>query len=262
MSFSIDHAVIFVEDLQKATRDFTKLGFQVLEGGTHAGGLTQNALIAFADGNYLELLAFTFSSAFDALAGLAAGGFLPWVLKGRTALDRRFLPLGARGEGLHDFALTAANIESAKTLANDSGLRLSGPYPGKRVRPDGTTVEWALAIPSDAALPFLIEDVTDRGLRVPTGDDTTHPNGVSGIANVIVPVDHLESAVNRYGLLLRQEPQRAARTAEFAFPRGKVTLADKTGEDDRPWLELWGPEQQVRKTLAKSRCHGTKIVLV
>ena len=262
MSFSIDHAVIFVEDLPKATRDFTKLGFQVLEGGTHAGGLTHNALIVFADGSYLELLAFSFPSAFDALADLAGNGFLPWVLKGRTALDRRFLPLGARGEGLHDFALSTVNIESVTTLANDSGLRLAGPYTGKRVRTDGVTLAWALAIPTDPVLPFLIEDVTDRALRVPTGDAATHANGVAGIANVIVPVDHLESAVNRYGLLLRQEPQRTSKTAEFTFPRGKITLTIRATADDRPSLELGSHEQRARKTLAKSRCHGAKIVLV
>ncbi len=262
MSSSLDHAVIFVEDLKKATRDFTKLGFQVLEGGTHAGGLTHNALIVFADGSYLELLAFTFPSAFDALADLAANGFLPWVLKGRTALDKRFLPLGALGEGLHDFALSVVNIESALTLANDSGLRLSGPYPGKRVRPDGEVLQWALAIPSDPVLPFLIEDVTDRVLRVPAGDATTHPNGVTGIATVIVPVDHLDSAINRSGLLLRQEPRRTSNGAEFDLTRGSITLSVKTGAGDRPWLELRGYQQRERKTLAKSRCHGTKIVLM
>ena len=262
MSLLLDHAVIFVEDLKKATRDFSKLGFRVLEGGTHAGGLTHNALIAFADGSYLELLAFTFPSAFDALSRLAANGFLPWILKGRTALDRRFLPLGARGEGLHDFALSAANIEGVIGLANDSGLRLSGPYPGQRMRTDGTALQWALAIPTDPLLPFLIEDMTDRALRVPAGDAATHANGVTGIANVIIPVDRLESAVNRYGLLLRQEPQQTRNAAVFESPRGKITLTTKAGADDRPWLELHGDEKRPRKTLAKGRCHGTTIVLV
>ena len=38
--FGFDHAVIFVSDLRRASDDFTALGFQVVSGGVHAGGLT------------------------------------------------------------------------------------------------------------------------------------------------------------------------------------------------------------------------------
>ena len=53
----LDHVVIAVRDLAGASADFRSLGFTVVRGGTHPGGWTHNALIAFSDGSYLELLA-------------------------------------------------------------------------------------------------------------------------------------------------------------------------------------------------------------
>ncbi len=54
----IDHVVILVKDLAQATADYTELGFTVVPGGEHSDGASHNALIAFADGSYIELFAF------------------------------------------------------------------------------------------------------------------------------------------------------------------------------------------------------------
>ncbi len=53
---AVDHIVIMVPDLNAAIRDYTELGFTVIPGGSHPAG-THNALIAFADGAYIELIA-------------------------------------------------------------------------------------------------------------------------------------------------------------------------------------------------------------
>ena len=53
----IDHIVIAVPDLAVASRNYEALGFTVVPGGRHPVG-THNALIAFADGAYIELIAF------------------------------------------------------------------------------------------------------------------------------------------------------------------------------------------------------------
>src|SRR3989442_1649074 len=53
----IDHIVIAVVDLAVASRNYEGLGFTVVPGGRHPVG-THNALIAFADGAYIELIAF------------------------------------------------------------------------------------------------------------------------------------------------------------------------------------------------------------
>src|SRR5204862_6781240 len=53
----IDHLVVAVPDLDVARKSYEALGFTVVPGGRHPIG-THNALIAFADGAYLELIAF------------------------------------------------------------------------------------------------------------------------------------------------------------------------------------------------------------
>src|SRR5690348_14168851 len=58
MISSIDHVVILVHNLEDAVRDYTALGFTVVPGGEHADGRSANALIAFSDGSYVELIAF------------------------------------------------------------------------------------------------------------------------------------------------------------------------------------------------------------
>ncbi|MBI3636582.1 MAG: VOC family protein, partial [Candidatus Rokubacteria bacterium] len=57
MLTGIDHIVIAVPNLENAVKDYGALGFTVVEGGRHPVG-TYNALIAFADGSYVELIAF------------------------------------------------------------------------------------------------------------------------------------------------------------------------------------------------------------
>ena len=58
MPSMIDHIVIVDRDLDEMVRQAESLGFTVVPGGEHAGGMTHNALIAFADGSYIELIAF------------------------------------------------------------------------------------------------------------------------------------------------------------------------------------------------------------
>ena len=216
VTFSIDHAVIFVEDLNEATADFERVGFRVTPGGTHAGGLTKNALIALADGTYLELLAFTVPVTPKNCAQLMG--------EQRTAMDRRFLPRGAEGEGFRDFALGTIRLRDAIDSANASGLLVEGPFPGRRVRPDGTEVAWLLGCPRDPELPFLIEDTTNRDLRVPGGKATRHPNGVIGLSEIVVHVDDFDGAVDRYGRLLRSQADKTEDAAVFHLDNGHITL--------------------------------------
>ena len=57
MISSIDHVVILVEDLDAGIRQYRDMGFTVVPGGKHPR-FTHNALVSFADGSYLELIAF------------------------------------------------------------------------------------------------------------------------------------------------------------------------------------------------------------
>ena len=220
MKFSIDHAVIFVEDLNEARADFERVGFRVTPGGTHAGGLTKNALIPLADGSYLELLAFNIPETHRHLPHAEA----LMAISGTTPMDHRFLPRGAQGEGFRDLALGTVGLRDLVDNARAAGFEIEGPVPGRRVRPDGKEVSWEVAFPKDAGLPFLIEDVTDRGLRVPSGDATRHPNGVTGIGEVVVQVNQLAQTVKRYGELLGLDGQVEIQTAKFQLSDAVITI--------------------------------------
>ena len=88
---------------------------------------------------------------------------------------------------------------------------------GGRLRPDGVRVAWRLARLNAAGterLPFVIEDITGRELRVPQGDNVVHRNGVTGIAGFTVAVSALAAAEPLYQGLLG-EPQAQRDTPRF-----------------------------------------------
>lgn len=179
MALSLDHIVILVSDLATATADYTTLGFTVTPGGEHQDGSTHNALVAFADGCYLELIAFKRPSP----------GHFWW----------RHV---AQGGGMIDFALVPDDIRAVIEGAASRGLPLHGPMPGGRLRPDGERLEWQSGRASSADLPFLCADVTPRSLRVPHGPASVHPNGVEGVRQLVVAVADLETSLQRYDALL------------------------------------------------------------
>ena len=159
----LDHVVLVVLDLERAIAEWRGRGFIVTPGGEHAGGLTHNALVGFTDGSYVELIAFHDVA--------AARGRHQWQ------------PIAERGGGWADFALLSDDlVGDAKMLG---ALVAKQPEDGGRTRPDGVALKWRTARLT-APLPFLIEDVSDRELRVPSGVAAAHANGIAGIVRVVV----------------------------------------------------------------------------
>lgn len=179
----IDHIVILVHDLVQAQVDYSGLGFTVVPGGEHTGGATHNALVAFADGSYLELIAFK-----------------------RDEPGHRWWERREQGGGLVDFALWPGDITGDIAAANERGAGYEGPVPGGRLRPDGVQVDWQLGLPPSADLPFMCYDVTPREHRVPSGAATQHANGALGVGCVTVAARDLGESVARYGALLGNPP--------------------------------------------------------
>jgi len=180
VSLSLDHVVLLVDDLKKATADFRSLGFTVVNGGDHSGGATHNALVIFEDGTYLELIAYK-----------------------RPAPEARWWQAGARsGEGLVDYALLPDNISNVIEEAGRRGLALDGPNEGARQRPDGVRLEWQTSRAATTDVPFLCGDITPRDRRVPEGDVRRHANGTVAIVAVTVAVTNLTVSAQRYGALL------------------------------------------------------------
>ena len=172
VNWRLDHIVIAVRNLADATADYERMGFTVVRGGTHPGGWTHNALIGLPDGAYLELLAPTdvrFLHDADALSA------------------RNFLFALAPGEGVVGLSLATDDLNTAVAAMQGRGLAIEAPRPGGRTRPDGVRLEWRIAMQERAMLPFFIQDVTPRCLRMP-GEPAMvrHANQVTGIAEVVI----------------------------------------------------------------------------
>lgn len=198
---AIDHLVILVEDLAEAVEDYEALGFHVAPGGEHTDGATHNALVSFADGTYLELLAFR-----------------------REAPEHRWWRHSAAGEGLIDFALLPGAITADVAAARARGLPMVGPFPGGRERPDGVRLEWQTALAEAPELPFLCGDVTARELRVP--HPARHGNGATGIFRVTVAVRDVEASAARYAALLGQGPLVEPGRRLFKLGAGYIALQE------------------------------------
>ena len=185
----IDHVVIVVDDLDRAIAGFDALGFTVVRGGRHPGLGTHNALIAFADGAYFELIAF----------------LVP-------ASTHRWFTAAVKGGGLTDFCMQTDDLEADAASFKRAGAAISEPFAMERQRPDGYRLNWVLAVaepPSAGAVPFLIRDITPRDERVPR--DRAHRNGATGIRTLTVAVENAAAARRFYQCLLDAHGQELRR---------------------------------------------------
>ena len=191
----LDHVVLVVLDLDAAVAEHRKRGFTVTPGGEHAGGLTHNALVGFQDGSYLELIAFHDVA--------AASGKHSWA------------PVAERGGGWADFALLSNDI--AQDVAALVSLVARPPEDGGRTRPDGVAVSWRV-VRLEKPLPFLIEDLSARDLRVPHGAAALHANGTTGVASIVLGATDPARVAERY-----------ARLRERGAPEVEVRGTDRDG---------------------------------
>jgi catechol 2,3-dioxygenase-like lactoylglutathione lyase family enzyme len=208
----IDHVVIVVKNLSQTIRDYEQLGFTVIIGGEHAHRGSHNALILFQDGSYVELIAFRHEP---------------------RVKDNCWWDFLQTGEGLVDYALLSDNLAAELERLRARGLNVTDPMDGGRARPDGIRVAWRIGrVDGGEAghLPFLIDDATDRELRVPIGDTAVHPNGVIGIERVTVAVPSVAVASPIYQTLLSDAGTTDA-AAEFSAGRHVIQLADPQAPD-------------------------------
>lgn len=210
-----DHAVIVVKNLEQAVADYRDLGFTISPGGEHADGHTHNALIPFADGAYLELIAFH---------------------AGVNAPDHPWWSAAEAGGGLVDWAIRVDDLAAQTRRLQAVGLPFESPRDGGRLRPDGAQLLWKSLRPAPGSeLPFLIEDVTPRSLRVPSGAAAEHPNGVRGLEAIVVAVRDIDAAARQYSALLgvqaadaAPDPLLAASARTLRCGASRVTLTSAT----------------------------------
>ena len=219
--FQIDHVVIKVTDLDRAMADYEALGFSVVRGGEHPMWGSRNALVCFADGSYLELIAY--------------GAGMP--KEGLARHEARMLSRAQVSDGLVDYAVLPEHMERDLNVLREHGLDYQGPLLGGRMRPDGQEVRWEMGLSDGRDLPFLCGDVTPRHLRVPEGEIREHENEALGIVELGVAVKDLEFGADRFAILLEAEPDWSdSGTARFVCGSARIVLSGSGDEDVRKHL--------------------------
>ncbi len=255
MLTAIDHLVIVVTDLESAIADYTGLGFTVVRGGQHPIG-SHNALIALADGAYLELIAFPEPEVVH-----------PW----RAAL--------AKGGGLVDYSMQTDDLGGDIDALRRAGATISEPTPFRRIRPDGYQLSWLLAIAGASQMgvvPFLIRDETPRDERVPR--EHTHRNGAAGIRRLTVAVEDADkigiifAGVIGAAAAAIERPELGARGLRFIVgPHALEFLAPAAGSGAiANWLAARGPSPYAATLAAapgeageldRGLAHGARLLL-
>ena len=226
MFTAIDHFVVVVPELEAAIRDYGAAGFTVVRGGKHNIG-THNALIAFADGSYIELIAF-----------LSPVGGHPWY----AALSK--------GSGIVDFCMQTDDLAADAEAIRRSGVPMGDATAMTRDRPDGYRLKWELSIPNppfNGRVPFLIKDETPRDERVPR--DRSHKNRITGLKALTIAVEDTGAASVPFARVLGrpaapiQRPELDASGVRFVIgPHAIELVAPKN--DDGPianWIKQRGP---------------------
>lgn len=179
----LDHVVLFVDDLEDAVRMFSSFGFTVTPGGIN--GPTHNALIAFDNETYIELIALRSVAVRRLFKLLRYSGLLSLRRLIRNDLNNRLFGWFSKRQGFRDVCFRASSLEAVSKDCRQKGYALTAIIPFNRHRPDGVTVSWYLAGAVDDVQPFFIEDKTPLSYRIPDGPARLHQNGALGIIELV-----------------------------------------------------------------------------
>ncbi len=214
MITGFDHFIVLVRDLDQGIESFRQLGFEAQPGGEHPAFGSHNAIVALADGTYLELVAFRDPT-------LATKTFWGDLVR---KLDIH--------EGFGACVFASNDLTDDVQAIRQRGLEVADPQPGTRKRPDGQTVAWHIAVVGGTIsgfLPFLIQDDSPRALRA----EPAH-QGLGGrlqAKEMVIAVKNVEVARQAFRELLDIEPRYVQNTTRelvgyrVAAPWGGIVLA-------------------------------------
>ncbi len=214
MLSAIDHVVCVVSDLALVAQGLREAGFNVVPGGRHPIG-TENCLIPFADGTYIEVVGFR-----------------------EKNTSHRWWPLLERGGGLVDICGTSDDVSADVAAFRAAGIPYTDPRELGRVRPDGYELKFSVANPTEhvGVINFLCQDLTPRSERVPPARN--HANGTVGLERVIVAVAELSKPRICYETLLRASGREVIRPAlggkglAFKIGRHEIEYLTPSGEGE------------------------------
>jgi hypothetical protein len=203
----LDHIVYAVPDVSQAVEDLAqRFGVRPVMGGKHQGLGTHNALLSLSETEYLEIIG-------------------PDPDQPPPSMPRPFMIDTLTEPRLLTWLAKATNLEQQIAEAQRRGYNVGVITPMSRNLPDGTRIEWRLAIPpqplGDWLVPVLIDWRTDR-----------HPAKTSpkGCRLIELYGEHPQPATVRpildaLGVTLDiRQAVTPALVAVLDTPKGKVTL--------------------------------------
>lgn len=213
MTTQLDHIILLLSPADfRDVPSWLSDNFTIIDGGKHSKGTSQNKLIIFQDGTYLELFSWVDPQSdtvepyadFPSWADKPEGHIIDWALTGSDAHRK------------HDEVMK--QVHDLEAHGQRLGVVYDPPKEGGRRRMDGKELRWYATRPrpdNDSAqsqpkvdVPFFCHDITDRALRVPYTQESTdewprivaHPCGATGIGSIAVdvPARQFDSCVKLY----------------------------------------------------------------
>ncbi|KAG1736896.1 glyoxalase-like domain-containing protein [Suillus paluster] len=256
---TLDHIVHLTPPgtVNEVSRQFQDLGFHVIPGGVHAGGLTENVLVVLQDGAYLELISFTHPASHypPGSPDRQKRDANPWAWKEPGWIDYAFL--GSSSTSISE-------LINARAKEEKSRIRYDLEVDGGRERSDGKVLKWQISAPSQdngrGATPFFCGDVTPREWRVPLDppSNAQHPSGVLGVAYIrilVKDVDFSDMAADMTSVVGRSPVSNTGRRATWVLD---TPSADVAGGN--PQLIISVPETEDERQTLIERGEGIEEV--
>jgi hypothetical protein len=202
----LDHIIVLVPYASLVSLpSYLTINFTITPGGRHSDNKTENKLICFQDGSYIELIAFINDD-----PKLREGHW--WGKAKFGIIDFAFTH--ADGNALFHFSELEKRLGGLELGDHVGKVGYQAPVDGGRKRPDGVEIRWQVTFPIVGAgekgyqrgeLPFWCHDITPREERVPVEKkNVEHPCGSTGVSElcIYVPEERAAALLEAYEAIL------------------------------------------------------------
>jgi hypothetical protein len=227
----LDHVVVVVPSLKVAIEQYRALGFTLTLGGNN--GPTHNALIAFQDGSYIELISMR-SRLLRFILKVFYQTKLITLFKPFTShLRFRFMCWIGGPDGIRDWCIKQIRLEPLANALNGKKVSMSRIEKFTRSKPNLEIAEWLLVAPKEQLLPFFIEDISHIDVRIPSGNSARHSNGCKGISSLLLDQSKYSSIQSQLAILSQQ-------VVDACDDSDHVEIKFVSKQTDQIFLELVG----------------------
>ncbi|MGP4071495.1 VOC family protein [Piscibacillus sp. B03] len=216
---AFDHLVIYSNDPKRHQEIFSSSHKQVgVQGGQHNDWGTHNYLAFYNNNAYVEWLGID-----DETKAKSSDNPL---------IQHAYHAMTSEHEGPIQFALRVDDIKRYQQHFEDHNIEYAGPFPGKRTRPDGSTLEWSMLFPkydfNSEPLPFLIEWSGEGNKPLDQAD--MNP---SDFNKIMVYSNNPKDFVSRLKSIYLLDDPQSKDGFEWELENGKLIVKKGTGLEAR-----------------------------